>query len=165
MSSHHLLESQGLNQHCTAHRDRQAQGLNGFNHMILWHTDQQPRWPLSGGNCWALLHKKSGEVSWVMRRGLNGSNMTRDGTDFPFKISSWDLTVCHYCAALFDGSADERAIAVGNRHEKVDKMEVRDTQPLEGQRQRGEREMRRSRASREIIHILRHINLVRGFWK
>lgn len=60
----------------------------------------------------------------------------RDGTDFPFKISSGDLTGCHYCAALSDGSADERAIAAGNRHEKVDQMEARDTQPLEGRRQR-----------------------------
>lgn len=34
----------------------------------------------------------------------------------------------------------ERAIAAGNRHEKVDQMEARDTQPLEGRRQRGMRE-------------------------
>lgn len=90
-------------------------------------------------------------------RGLNSSNMTRDGTDFPFKISSRDLTGCHYCAALSDGSADERAIAIGNRHEKVDQMEARDTRPLEGRRQREEGAMRRSRTSREIVHILGHI--------
>lgn len=87
----------------------------------------------------------------------------RDGTDFPFKISSGDLTVCHYCAALLDGSADERAIAAGNRHEKVEQMEARDTQPLEGRRQREERATRCSRAAPEIIHIPGHINLTRGF--
>lgn len=44
----------------------------------------------------------------------------------PFKISSQDLTGGHYCLALLDGSTDEYAIAVYNRHEKVTKTEARD---------------------------------------
>lgn len=105
-----------------------------------------------GDNC-RLIAQETGRSSFGDAPRSEQQQHDRDGTDFPFKISSRDLTGCHYCAALSDGSADERAIAVGNRHEKVDQMEARDTQALEGRRQRGEGGMRRSRTRREIIQI------------
>lgn len=90
-----------------------------------------------GHNC-RLIAQETGRSSFGDAPRSEQQQHGRDGTDFPFKISSRDLTGCHYCAALSDGSADERAIAVGNRHEKVDQMEARDTQALEGRRQRDE---------------------------
>lgn len=114
------------------------------------------------GTTVGLMHKTREECSFGDAPRSERQQHDRDGTDFPFKISSRDLTVCHYCAALLDGSADERAIAVGNRHEKVDQM---DTQPLEGRQQREEGAMRCSHTSQKIIHILSHINLVCGFKK
>lgn len=65
-----------------------------------------------------------GRSSFREARRSEQQQHDRDGTDFSFKISSQDLTGCHYCAALLDGNADEQAIAVGNRHEKVDQMEA-----------------------------------------
>lgn len=76
-----------------------------------------------GHNC-RLIAQRTGRSSLGDAPRSKRQQRDRDGTDFPFKISSGDLTGCHYCAALLDGSADERAIAVGNRHEKVDQMEA-----------------------------------------
>lgn len=145
--------------------DRGTEASTGFEIVsTTWFYDTQTNKPggqsgaifffFGGGahNC-RLIAQETGRSSFGDAPRSEQQQHGRDGTDFPFKISSRDLTGCHYCAALSDGSADERAIAVGNRHEKVDQMEARDTQALEGRRQRGEGGMRRSRTRREIIQI------------
>ena len=84
------------------------------------------------GHIWQLITQGRQKV---LSKSLNSKHqhMTEHtGVSFPFKISSQDLTGCHYCSALLDGSAEEWAIAVCNRHERDKEMEVSDTWPLKG---------------------------------
>lgn len=110
---------------------QQKAGLNDLNLKVLWHVDQQTGLIIKG-DFWPHLMADYTRNGGSKSRTSEKQRMTEKarGGSFPFKISSQDLTGCHYCSALLDGSADEWAIAVCNRHEKVDEMEVWDTWPL-----------------------------------
>lgn len=124
---------------------QQKAGLNDLKLKVLWNqADYQGRFlATSDGWLYNVMGRANlGRLSsstWQRKQGVCVSG----GGSFPFKISSQDLTGCHYCSALLDGSADEWAIAVCNRHEKVDEMEVWDTWPLkDNDKGRSRNEMR-----------------------